>query len=154
MQQLQRTNGACAGHTHSNVGRSAMGPYRASLPCRQKRLKCGRRVIRTERVPFADPKTRVTRGLRQQIGLDCQSMPCSRAAVRHGVNWSTRRVCLPLAGCCKVFLEAKNEDFRHYKCLILRLALGQKSRLQASENTFSATCLGVGCRAAQAAIRQ
>ena len=36
-------------------------------------------------------KTRVTRRLRQQIGLDCQSMPTSHAAVRHGVSWSKAR---------------------------------------------------------------
>jgi Helix-turn-helix domain of transposase family ISL3 len=45
---------------------------------------CG---IRTERIEFADPKARVTRRLRQQIGVDCQSMPTSHAAVRHGVSW-------------------------------------------------------------------
>jgi Transposase/Helix-turn-helix domain of transposase family ISL3 len=37
---------------------------------------------------FADRKARVTRRLRQQIGLDCPSMPTSHAAVRHGVSWS------------------------------------------------------------------
>ena len=37
------------------------------------------------------PKARVTRGLRQQIGVDCQSMPTSHAAVRHGVSWSKAR---------------------------------------------------------------
>jgi len=31
-------------------------------------------------------KARITRRLRQQIGVDCQSMPTSHAAVRHGVN--------------------------------------------------------------------
>src|SRR5262249_42522958 len=46
---------------------------------------------RTERVPFADPKARITRRLRQIIGLDCQSMPTSHAAVRHGVSWSKAR---------------------------------------------------------------
>jgi hypothetical protein len=29
--------------------------------------------------------------LRQQIGVDCQSMPTSHAAVRHGVSWSKAR---------------------------------------------------------------
>jgi hypothetical protein len=29
--------------------------------------------------------------LRQQIGVDCQSMPTSHAAVRHGVSWGKAR---------------------------------------------------------------
>jgi transposase len=49
---------------------------------------CG---IRTERIEFADPKARVTRRLRQQVGVDCQSMPTSHAAVRHGVSWGKAR---------------------------------------------------------------
>ena len=57
----------------------------------QRRVRCRRCGIRTERVEFADPKARVTRRLRQQIGLDCQSMPTSHAAVRHGVSWSKAR---------------------------------------------------------------
>jgi transposase len=57
----------------------------------QRRLRCRHCGIRTERVEFADPKARVTRRLRQQIGLDCQSMPTSHAAVRHGVSWSKAR---------------------------------------------------------------
>jgi len=36
-------------------------------------------------------KARVTRRLRQQIGVDCQSMPTSHAAVRHGVSWGKAR---------------------------------------------------------------
>ena len=40
---------------------------------------------------FTDSKARATRRLRQQIGLDCQSMPTSHAAVRHGVSWSKAR---------------------------------------------------------------
>ena len=35
-----------------------------------------------DRVDFADAKARVTRRLQQVIGLDCQSMPTSHAAVR------------------------------------------------------------------------
>jgi transposase len=42
-------------------------------------------------VEFADAKARVTRRLRQQIGVDCQSMPTSHAAVRHGVSWGKAR---------------------------------------------------------------
>lgn len=57
----------------------------------QRRVRCRRCGIRTERIEFADPKARVTRRLRQQIGLDCQSMPTSHAAVRHGVSWSKAR---------------------------------------------------------------
>ena len=57
----------------------------------QRRLRCRHCGIRTERVDFAAPKARVTRRLRQQIGLDGQSMPTSHAAVRHGVSWSKAR---------------------------------------------------------------
>jgi transposase len=57
----------------------------------QRRVRCRHCGIRTERIDFADPKARVTRRLRQQIGVDCQSMPTSHAAVRHGVSWSKAR---------------------------------------------------------------
>ena len=57
----------------------------------QRRVRCRRCGIRTERMEFAEPKARVTRRLRQQIGLDCQSMPTSHAAVRHRVSWSKAR---------------------------------------------------------------
>jgi transposase len=57
----------------------------------QRRVRCRRCGIRTEQVEFADPKARVTRRLRQQIGVDCQSMPTSHAAVRHGVSWGKAR---------------------------------------------------------------
>jgi len=57
----------------------------------QRRIICRRCGIRTERIEFADPKARVTRRLRQQIGLDCQSMPTSHAAVRHRVSWGKAR---------------------------------------------------------------
>ena len=40
----------------------------------QRRLVCRACGIRTERIEFADAKARVTRRLRQQIGVDCQSM--------------------------------------------------------------------------------
>jgi len=53
----------------------------------QRRVICRRCGIRTERIEFADAKARVTRRLRQQIGVDCQSMPTSHAAVSHGVSW-------------------------------------------------------------------
>lgn len=62
-----------------------------TLIYRQRRVDCRRCGIRTERVEFADPKARVTRRLRQQIGVDCQSMPTSHAAVRHGVSWGKAR---------------------------------------------------------------
>jgi transposase len=62
-----------------------------TLVYRQRRIICRRCGIRTERVEFADAKARVTRRLRQQIGVDCQSMPTSHAAVRHGVNWGKAR---------------------------------------------------------------
>ena len=67
------------------------GPHRVSLRYRQRRLDCRRCGIRTEHVGFADSKARVTRRLRQQIGLDCQSMPVSHAAVRHGISWGKAR---------------------------------------------------------------
>lgn len=57
----------------------------------QRRVRCRTCGIRSERVPFADAKARITRRLRQVIGLDCQSMPTSHAAVRHGVSWSKAR---------------------------------------------------------------
>ena len=52
----------------------------------QRRVVCRPCGVRTERIEFADPKARVTRRFRQLIGLDCQSMPTSHAAVRHGVS--------------------------------------------------------------------
>ena len=67
------------------------GAHRVKLRYRLRRLNCRRCGIRTERIGFAEPKARVTRRLRQQIGLDCQSMPVSHAAVRHGVSWGKAR---------------------------------------------------------------
>jgi transposase len=64
---------------------------RVTLLYHQRRVACRTCGIRTERVAFADPMARVTRRLRQIIGLDCQSMPTSRAAVRHGVSWGKAR---------------------------------------------------------------
>ena len=57
----------------------------------QRRIVCRQCGIRTERIEFADAKARVTRRLRQQIGVDCQSMPTSHPAVRHGVSWGKAR---------------------------------------------------------------
>ena len=57
----------------------------------QRRVRCRHCGIRRERVEFADSKARVTRRLQQQIGLDCQSMPTSHAAVRHRVSWGKAR---------------------------------------------------------------
>lgn len=62
-----------------------------TLVYQQRRVRCRRCGIRTERIEFADAKARVTRRLRQQIGVDCQSMPTSHAAVRHGVSWGKAR---------------------------------------------------------------
>lgn len=67
------------------------GGHRVTLRYRLRRLNCRRCGIRSEGIGFADPKARVTRRLRQQIGLDCQSMPVSHAAVRHGVSWGKAR---------------------------------------------------------------
>ena len=57
----------------------------------QRRVRCRQCGIHTEAIAFADAKARVTRRLRQQIGVDCQSMPTSHAAVRHGVSWGKAR---------------------------------------------------------------
>jgi transposase len=65
--------------------------HHVTLVYRQRRIICRHCGIRTERIEFADPKARVTRRLRQQIGVDCQSMPTSHAAVRHGVSWTKAR---------------------------------------------------------------
>src|SRR4029453_16670652 len=62
-----------------------------TLVYRQRRVICRRCGIRTERIEFADTKARVTRRLRQQIGVDCQSMPTSHAAGRHGVRGGKAR---------------------------------------------------------------
>jgi transposase len=62
-----------------------------TLVYRQRRIICRQCGIRTEHVEFAEPKARVTRRWRQQIGVDCQSMPTSHAAVRHGVSWGKAR---------------------------------------------------------------
>lgn len=65
--------------------------HSVTLIYQQRRVSCRRCGIRTERIEFADAKARVTRRLRQQIGVDCQSMPTSHAAVRHGVRWGKAR---------------------------------------------------------------
>jgi transposase len=52
----------------------------------QRRVICRACGIRTERVEFADPKARLTRRLQHRVGLDCQSMPTSHAALRHAVG--------------------------------------------------------------------
>ena len=57
----------------------------------QRRVRCRTCGIRTERVGFADDHARITRRLRQVIGLDCQSMPTSHAAVRHDISWGKAR---------------------------------------------------------------
>ena len=58
-----------------------------TLVYQQRRVSCRRCGIRTERIEFVDAQARVTRRLRQQIGVDCQSTPTSHAAVGHGVSW-------------------------------------------------------------------
>lgn len=62
-----------------------------TLTCRVWRLRCPRCGIRTEQIPFAEPKARITRRLQTRVGLDCQSMATSHAAVRHGVSWGKAR---------------------------------------------------------------
>ena len=65
--------------------------HRVTLVYAQRRVRCRTCGIRTERVAFAEGHARITRRLRQLIGVDCQSMPTSHAAVRHGVSWSKAR---------------------------------------------------------------
>jgi transposase len=65
--------------------------HRVILIYRQRRVCCRTCGIRTERVAVADPKVRITRRVRQVIGLDCQSRPTSHAAVRQGVSWRKAR---------------------------------------------------------------
>lgn len=67
------------------------GIHPVTLVCAQWRVDCPRCGVRTELVPFAEPRARVTRRLQRQIGLDCQSMPTSHAAVRHHVSWGKAR---------------------------------------------------------------
>jgi transposase len=57
----------------------------------QRRGRCRICGIRTERVAFAEGDARITRRLRQVIGLDCQALPPSHAAVRHGIRWKSAR---------------------------------------------------------------
>lgn len=87
--------GRRSGHVRSSRDRRwddlPWAAHHVTLVYRQRRIICRACGIRTERVEFADPKARVTRRLRQQIGVDCQSMPTSHAAVRHGVSWGTAR---------------------------------------------------------------
>ncbi len=64
--------------------------HQVTLVYGQRRIVCRQCGVRTERIEFADAKARVTRRLRQQIGVDCQSMPTSHAAVRHGVELGQR----------------------------------------------------------------
>jgi transposase len=62
--------------------------HHVTLVYQQRRLLCRHWGVRAEHIDFANPKARVTRRLRQQIGVDCQSMPTSHAAMRHGVSWA------------------------------------------------------------------
>ena len=55
--------------------------HHVTLVYPQRRVRCRRCGIRTERVEFADPKARITRRLRQVIGLDCHR--CRRAMPRY-----------------------------------------------------------------------
>jgi hypothetical protein len=80
-----RTDGVGGGRIWDDLPWAA---HRVSLIYPQRRVRCRTCGIRTERVTFADPKARITRRLPQVIGLDCQSMPTSHAAVRHGVSWT------------------------------------------------------------------
>jgi transposase len=50
----------------------------------QRRIVCRACGIRTERIEFAESKARVTRRLRQQIGVDCQSTRRVSVSPRRG----------------------------------------------------------------------
>ncbi len=91
MCRLSTTDLACARSRGADVGRLAVG--RAPRDPRVSATACVLSDVRNSdgRVAFADPKARITKRLRQVIGLDCQSMPTSHAAVRHGVSWSKAR---------------------------------------------------------------
>ena len=71
------------------MGVASCHAHLSAAPPRVSGLRDSHRAhrVRTERIEFADAKVRVTRRLRRQIGVDCQSMPTSHAAVRHGVSW-------------------------------------------------------------------
>jgi len=87
--------GRCTARVRSSKERTwddlPWAAHPVTLMYQQRRVICRRCGIRTERVDFADAKARVTRRLRQQIGVDYQSMPTSHAAVRHGVSWGKAR---------------------------------------------------------------
>src|SRR5262249_52778164 len=74
-----------------NVLGDRSAAHHVTLVYPQRPIICRTCGIRTERVEFADPKARITRRLRQQIGVDCQSMPTSHAAIRHCVSWDKAR---------------------------------------------------------------
>jgi len=82
---------ACARRQRPNLGRPALGGAPRDAVYSLRRVRCRFCGIRAEQVPFADPMARLTRRLRQQIGLDCQSMPTSHAAVRWRVSWGKAR---------------------------------------------------------------
>lgn len=67
------------------------GPHPVRIRYQLLRLRCPRCGLATEAVPFADSYSRATRRLRNQIAIDCQSMPTSHAAVRHAVSWGKAR---------------------------------------------------------------
>jgi transposase len=65
--------------------------HRVTIVYQQRRVRCCHGGIRCERVECADPKARLTRRFQHRIGVDCQSMPTTHAAVRHVVSWGAAR---------------------------------------------------------------
>jgi transposase len=102
--------------------------HSVTLAYRQRRVWCRGCGIRTERVAFADTKTRVTRRLRQVIGIDCQSIPTSHAAIRHrvtvGDRCHTRQATHSMA--CRSEYDGGDESLGRRSCLV-RLACRSSS---------------------------
>ena len=89
--RLRSTDRSGAGCDPGSLDDLPWAEHPVTVRYRLRRLWCRWCGIRSERVSFADPHARLTRRFRQRIGLDCQSMPTSHAAVRHAVSWGRAR---------------------------------------------------------------
>jgi transposase len=64
------------------------GPRRVRLVVERHRVRCRRCGTHlAEALPFARPRSRMTRRLEDRIGLECQSAPVSEVAERWGISW-------------------------------------------------------------------
>jgi hypothetical protein len=78
----------------AEVGRYAVGVASGHAGLHAARIRCRHCGIRTEGIEFADAKARITRRLRQEIGVDC---PQAREGMRHDamlllkLKWATAR---------------------------------------------------------------